>query len=468
MTTKSEAWKYDHALTLLGQKDSEALEVMKYIFEGCKGFVKIMSPNNRKGWFYSAENLCDPEKLPSILTAEKFEVSNLMFSMSTYKRMGKATQDQILEVCALGIDVDYRSVSGQEEIEPEEVMRELQILFFEGYPEPSYIEYGRCLRLVYVLDKPYHIVKDQTKNRRSKNFLKRIMQVLCEKLNKEKNFKYNAEPHKLTSFFRVPGSLNRKYIMRWNTLKDEIEVEKVELYEVKTTEKLHKWDVNKLAEQVLPDVPEWLESWQEKQAKRAKQKKKKGAEKVVRIYSGEFFTKRLQELEELQARGYDKYYRERLCYLYWLTCLQSEMDPDEAEEAVKKFNKGFKKPLRKNELRQAEPKSSFIDERTGCRREGWERKFTDKGIRAFLEIGDREPDILRGEGMTTIERSKAYRERKKAEKALNGETKQAQLAMRREAVEAYRASGKSWQEIADILGVGLRTAKRYGEHMREA
>lgn len=463
----SNARVYDHALKLLGQKDSEALEVMKYIFEGCKGFVKIMSPNNRAGWFYSAEALCDPEKLPSILTSEKFEVSNLMFSMSTYKRMGKATQDQLLEVCALAVDVDYRAIEGQEDIEPEEVMRELQLLFWEGYPEPSYIEFGRCLRLVYVLDQPYRIVKDPTKNKRSKNFLKRIMQVLCDKLNAEKGFKYNAEPHKLTSFFRVPNSLNRKYIMRWNNLKDEIEVEKVELYEVKTTEKLHKWDVNKLAEMVLPEAPVWLEEWQEKQAKKAKQKKKKAPKKVVRVYSGEFFTKRLQELEELQSRGYDEYYRERLCYLYWLTCLQSEMASDEAEEAVKHFNQNFKKPLRSNELRQAEPKSSFIDQ-TGCRREGWERKFTDRGIRTFLEIGDKEPDILRGEGMTTIERSKAYRERKKAEKALNGQTKQAQLAMRREAVEAYRLAGKSWQEIADILGVGLRTAKRYGEKMREA
>lgn len=430
-------------------------------------FIKLMTGKNRKGFFYRLEAITDPDKLGAILTSRRFGTDNFYMSMSSYRSMSNARAENISRVYALGVDVDYRAITGQEELEPSTMIKYLNLIYepFGGVPKPTYIEHGHNLRMIYILEEPFNLnIKSSRKRQDCMEFLKRIEQVICDRLNNiQKNpFYYslpqfNAEPHKLTSFFRVPYSLNTKYEGGYyDTSRKVYVVGEANRWTVDIMKVGDTWDINKLA-RVLPPKFNNYDEWK-------KQKLKKEATKVERISDHrELSARRLTDLSTLQAKGWDIGHRERMCYFFWLFSMQSGRSWNEALEDTLKFNCGFKIPLREHTVKTECKPSPYYDRKFQIWRDGWERRFTDKYLQIELQC--------EGEGvftgMNNAEKCRRYYMRKTAQRALAGQTKEQDINQKVQAVKLYRDFGMSWQEVADALGVGIATAKRYGKRLKE-
>lgn len=440
---------------------TEIAETFSKLYEGAGGFIKIMSGNNRRGYFYSKEVLCDEIKLEAILESRRFSIDNVYASMATYKTMKEATMGNILTVNALAIDADFTLQNGQENITTEEAINALHLAVLDGFPEPTYIEFSRNLRLVYIFEKPYIIPQNREKAEACRTFLKRVAICLSEELNRHSEVIYfNATPQRLTSFIRIPHSVNKRTYGHYDYDRKVFVIDVVNRYEVDIKQFGDKWDIEKLSELVLPPLFSGYKEWKQKN----RQKKQN---KVTYIKPQGIAEKRLTELEELQRRGYDVGYREKLCYFYWVTVRQAGKTEEEATEAVKAYNSQFKIPLEEHRLLTDCKLSKYIDGRSGKQCEGWERHFKDSTIREQLGLGVAEADLFGGKGMTEAERARNYRKRKRAEAEIAGNTKQKQIEQHVEEVKRMREAGMKWKEIADSLGVSERTARKYGERLKK-
>lgn len=434
---------------------TDIAETFSKLYEGAGGFIKIMSGNNRKGYFYSKEALCDEVRLEAILDSRRFSLDNVYASMATYKTMKEATMGNILTVNALAIDADFTLQSGQEEITTEEAINALHLAVLDGFPEPTYVECSRNMRLVYIFEKPYIIPQNKEKAEACRTFLKRVAICLSEELNRHSEvIHFNATPQRLTSFIRIPYSVNKRTYGHYDHDRKVFVIDVVHKYEVHTEQFGDRWDIEKLSELALPPLFHGYKEWKQK----SRQKKQN---KVTYIKPQGIAERRLTELEELQRRGYDVGYREKLCYLYWVTVRQTGKTEEEAIEAVKAYNSKFKIPLGEHRLLTDCKPSNYIN-LSGKQCEGWERHFKDSTIREQLGLGMEEADLFGGKGMSNAEACKRYYEKKIA-----GNTKQKQIEQHVEEVKRMREAGMKWKEIADVMGVSLRTAKKYGERLKK-
>ena len=427
------------------------------IYRDSRGYVKIMSGNNRSGYFFNPEVLRDQTKLDAILESRRFSLDNIYASLATYKTMKKATLDHILTVNALAVDADFTIYPGQEDISTDEARKALEMAILNGFPEPSYIEYSRNMRLVYVLDHPYIIPKNKKKAESCRSFLKRVTKCLCDNLNSHTDIiNFHAEPQRLTSFIRIPYSVNKRSYGHYDYDRELYVIDTIDRFLVQTNinGSMFKWDIQKLSETVLPPLFDGYEDWKEREKGKSK--------KIVTIRPVSVCERRLTELETLQSRGYGVGYREKLCYFYWLTARQSGMSETETIEAIKIFNKKFPYPLQEHRLLTDCRPSDYIDT-NGHRHEGWERKYKDITIRTELALGTAEPDLFGGEGMSNSEKCKNYYNKK-----ICGETKQQKIEKQVYQVAVLRSEGKTWKEVSEILEIPLRTAKRYGERLKKS
>ena len=432
----------------------ELLAYMQDLYGEPGGYVKIWASKNRKGNFYKTEVLQDPEKLAGILSSHRFTAFNLYMSIGTYKTIGSATEGNLLDVRALCVDCDYSALNPG--ISVEEAVKRLILAILDGVvPFPTYIEYSRNMRLIYVLNEPFKLVKDKKKLQGSITWLKRIMQVMCDKLNAVSDFSFNAEPHKLTSFVRVPGSVNVRTEGRYDFESGEWVTTKRDNYDVILSPFSDKVDIQRLADTVLPEVFDGYEGWKAK--KKAEAKRTRG---IVKIESSkDLSTRRLDNLRRLQAAR-DVGYREKMCYLFWLFSEQSGLDEEAAEAATLEFNQGFKTPLKDTAVKSQCRPAPFINGKTGERCQGKERKFSDAAIRKLLDISDESEGFS---GMSNAEKCKNYKTKKRIQQIEAGETKAQKIDTCRKITAEMRKQGKTYQEIADYLGVSLRTAKNYGK-----
>ena len=431
-------------------------DIFSELYKEADGFIKIMSGNNRKGYFYNREALCDKVKLEAILNSRRFSLDNIYTSIATYKTMQHATMDNILTVNALAIDADYTLYQGQENITSQEGMRALELAVLDGFPVPTYVEHSRNMRLVYVLDHPYIIPLDKKKAESCRSFLKRIGKCLSDKLNEHTEIiHFKAEPQRLTSFIRIPFSLNKRTKGHYDYDRELYVIDSVNRYEVNIISYGRKWDIQKLSELVLPPLFNGYEEWKQSN-------KNKRSSKIVPIKPQGVMDRRLRELEELQRRGYDKGYREKMCYFYWVTAMQAGQTELEAVESVKVFNATFKIPLDEHRLLTDCKPSRYIDSRTRKQCEGWERRFKDSTIREQLGLGIAEPDLFRGEGMNNSDKCKKYYKKK-----INGNTKQKQIKDQIQQAQKLREDGMTWKEVASAMGISERTAKRLGERLKK-
>ena len=178
---------------------------------GCMGssrYLHLLSTNGQP----------DPAKFrfwPALYTS-----TDTFFHPNTFvpcgKPSGRAAFDALYHVYAFAIDIDYRNdrrAAGYRDflgmMEPLDYARAVVhvCLCDNGLPVPNYIEYGRNVRLVYILEEPIYARSKQGRDILKK--LNRFQRYLVEKIN-EWDPCAHAETQGFEKGFRVPGSINGK------------------------------------------------------------------------------------------------------------------------------------------------------------------------------------------------------------------------------------------------------------------
>ena len=419
------------------------------LYGDAKGYVKIHCGKNRSGWMYSTDYLINRDNLSGALSNHRFTNDNLYMSISTFKSLKNAQKSNLLSTVCLTVDCDIHSGSmiGINEDDPEElhdIQEKLCEMVFNGHiPSPTYIEYGRNFRLIYILEQPFILTKNKV---RGIKLLERIQLMLTERINAYAPEWHADSKPRLTSHIRVPYSNNKRdyggydfSTGQWNPL--------IVRYFVEIKKIGPKISLQDMIDIVLPDLPDWYASWKAK-----KKSKKSVVTKVVkfpRLTPDSLSYVRMQDLETLQSRGWGDGYREKMCHLYYQSALIT-YDRDKATELTLEFNRKFAHPLQDHTVR------------VECCHTKKLYKYRDKTIREMLEC-ESETDLFSGNDIAKKERDKAYYEQKRAEKEKAGLTKKQEIERNRKKVSEMRASGMKWQTIADELGVSLRTAKTYGK-----
>ena len=415
-------------------------EYLKLLYGGNKGFVKIMCGKKGEYRFEKASDLCDPDKAATIFSG--LPEGDLYMSLGTYINRSSARKTNLMSICAIAVDCDFRRIPGQEHISMEQVREQLDPLFGTYMPVPTYIEYSRNFRLVYVLSPFYGIPRDNRRNNTIK-FLERISVILCERMNTVSedafystvDINFNAEPQLITSFVRVPESMN----IRWDEYigKKGVEKPRMSLYKVNLAKVGEPLSIDDITEKILPDKPEWYDGW----AAKGKNKKKKKKEiSSIETLCGN----RLEGLKFLQEHGYDIGYRETMCYLYRLFCIQSGMTDKEAEEAMLRFNDGFKNPLpEKRAIVLTKPSNPAI-------------KYRDKTLREMLDCEDY--PVFKGTGRADEEKRASA---KKYYRSRNPVPKKEKIKKASKKAKKLKDNGDTYDEIALKLHISRSTAINY-------
>ena len=245
----------------------------------------------------------------------QFWDNDLYFTPNTFSSCGKdcgnAMTSNMFRVISWALDIDYKKIAGNEFKDPQGYWFEyLSSAVEDGLiPCPTYIEYGHQLRLIYILDAPIGCKNGHTLIKA----IKLLQDTFVKRLNDSYNC--NAERQTLSSYYRVPGSVNNKdgsYVQVMKITDD-------------------RFSVQELMDDYLPRYT----------GKRSKPIKKHY------INTSTLCKNRIHDYEIL--RTVKDIPREKLCFLYANTYRQ--LYPSQScLSAVLKFNAGFSRPLSSKEI----------------------------------------------------------------------------------------------------------------------
>lgn len=449
---------------------SDTAKIFNLLFYEANGYVKVGQYMNHE--FYHTNALRDPFKLSAIIGSRKFKRDNAIFSICTYRDDKDGSQKNISTINAIVIDIDYLASTSKEiaSLSAKDAVNRFIGCFLldEVIPMPTYIEVGRNFKLVYILDHPFIIPKKipQKKKESIFTFFKRIIQVISETIQNAGCGDWGVDTaYKVAPYLRVPESRN----VKWNPLDfkfapnsqfknlfnpdfdkktQPISVDEVYISDFSSW---HTWDIDKLADTVLPPIDEsWYYDYKERQNKKAKQKKPT----VQRLYSKNLFKQRMEDLESLQLLGWDVGNREFMVYLYRLSAHLSGMSLDEEINAAQQFNSKFEHPLHPHRVE------------TQCKPADYNQKFKNSTIREKLGLGDKDyPHLFEGDGLSKHERY----ERAKEQQILNGKlkTKSQQLEETYQKIIELQKQGYMRKDIETQLGIPHRTMTRYISKIKE-
>lgn len=437
---------------------SQEKSFMEDLYAGGHCYIKLMDGKNRTGIFPHQASMKGPH-LEDILNSKYLSHKNLMCSISSYYEKGHATVDNIHAVNCIPIDVDFQFTDKKGNLLPAlEVWKMLQKDIIDKccfFPQPTYLEYGHRFRLIYMLESPFILPKENKIRRRDMIiFIRRIMEELCKMIN-NMNLLYHAEVQKLTSFIRVPESVNNKYETYYLQGEKAPHFHLTESYIINTIPvgRCQKWNIFELADFVLPELPEWYNSYK----KRLKNKKEQKSNPGIHISKNtcpyhEMMKKRLDFLCMLQNNGYDIGHREFMCFLYWNFALQSGITENEAKEAVLDFNSHFEHPMPEKEmLTKSRPRKLYIYRMSTV--------MNDLAVPEWLAVSSG----CLGMDKNTYQRlyMKQYRKYKKIIKYKAEKTKKQLMQKASDIAKILRQAGKKIVEIAEELKVSISTVKRY-------
>ena len=176
-------------------------ESVDHFFEDLWG-VMVRSGKKKRSKF--AFVMLDPEKRKRIL--HQFYKTDLYYSANTFKPCGKKEGDahlkRLFAVYAFAVDVDYKKTAN-DSVKPLDFYLGT-IAGMDSIPQPQYVEYSNQFRMIYILAEPINCSC-------GKPMLKAITAIqkyICQMVNEEWNC--NAEVQPISSYFRVPGSINSK------------------------------------------------------------------------------------------------------------------------------------------------------------------------------------------------------------------------------------------------------------------
>ena len=428
---------------------SREQEFIKMLCSDTNGYFKIHCGHNRSGNFVPASALCS-KKSGKYITGIKLDDQNKMITQSTYIRKGNACLSNINTVCCLAIDVDYEFKDKKGNLlDPLVVWNQLCwdcVTNEYEMPVPTYVEYGHRFRLVYIFNSPVCLrISDKEKRRKTVVWLNRIGQTIADGINAI-NPLYHASAQSLTKSLRIPGSINAKFEMDYDRLEKIWKPRCLYKYIVciKKPVNSKRWDVHELSDYVLPTLPDWYGGYIKKKSKKAPLISLSNNVRDVKT----MLKNRLRFLEKLQKLGWDRGYREMMCFLYWNFCLQSGMSGEDAKQKTCDFNRHFLHPLPEKEMLQhSRPRKLYLYR-----------------VDTILRLLGVPTDLAVQTGLINTQKklydraySRRYRMLKKMEKKKKASNARAQIV---DMVHELRQMGKTIAEIAISVNRSVSTVKR--------
>ena len=416
----------------------ECSELLKYIYmndDEC--FVRVLNKVTGKNKVYPTSSLKDPMKLRQVINS--FGKEDILFSLNPFRTMDRATRSNLFCINAIPVDVDYKKIKELKDLEPHQVIKLLEMDFFESkIPTPNFVEYGNQIRLIYSVETCYiPRFRDNVVT-----LARRISEVFSKELKE-----YGAEKQNLESYFRIPGSINTK---------NGAEI-KVFSYDDAVI-----YTLSELQELWLDELPKWYKK------RKGRVKAPKKVVKLHNVYS--LNCNRLMDFEKIQSylnsiRATEL--RARLCFQYRnytlikLKYQNGELKTEDyefAKEEMLKFNNNFNEPLRGHIIESA---TRVVNYR--------QYLYKNETLIDFLEL---DYEICERLGLQSIYKVLDKRERNKEnyKKKLKSEgkmSKKEELEQIREKIKTLRAKGFLNKEISEQLDIPIKSLERHITYMRK-
>ncbi|CAM2079596.1 MAG: Replication protein [uncultured Clostridium sp.] len=433
----------------------ECSEILQYIyFNNDECFVRVLNKITGKNKSYPINSLKDPIKLNKVVNS--FGKEDILFSLNSFRTMDKATRSNLFCINAIPVDVDYKNIKELKDLEPYQVIKLLEMDFFERrVPTPNFVEYGNQLRLIYSIETCYvPKFRDNVIT-----LARRISEVFAQELKE-----LGAEKQNLESYFRIPGSINTK------------NGAKVKIY---SYDEAVRYTLSELQELWLDELPKWY-------------KKRKGRvqapKKVVKLHNVYAFNcNRLRDLEKIQSYlnsiGITEL-RARLCFQYRnytlikLKYQNGELKAEDyefAKEEMLNFNNNFNKPLRGHIIESA---TRVVNYRQYLYKNETMIKFLNEG--SSIEIDYELCEKLGLESIFKIktrqEIEKDYYKRKRKDKKkkykenlrVKGKVSEKdKISQRRQKIKALLQQGFKQKDICSQLNISKPTYIRDRNYLKE-
>ena len=416
----------------------ECSELLKYIYmndDEC--FVRVLNKVTGKNKVYPTSSLKDPMKLRQVINS--FGKEDILLSLNPFRTMDRATRSNLFCINAIPVDVDYKKIKELKDLEPHQVIKLLEMDFFERkIPTPNFVEYGNQIRLIYSVETCYiPRFRDNVVT-----LARRISEVFSKELKE-----YGAEKQNLESYFRIPGSINTK---------NGAEI-KVFSYDDAVI-----YTLSELQELWLDELPKWYKK------RKGRVKATKKVVKLHNVYS--LNCNRLMDFEKIQSYlnsiGATEL-RARLCFQYRnytlikLKYQNGELKTEDyefAKEEMLKFNNNFNEPLRGHIIESA---TRVVNYR--------QYLYKNETLIDFLEL---DYEICERLGLQSIYKVLDKRERnkenyKKKLKSKGKMSKKEELEQIREKIKTLRAKGFLNKEISEQLDIPIKSLERHITYMRK-
>ena len=332
---------------------------------------------------------------------------------------GDARRCNLYRVISWAIDVDYKKGAGERFRDPLAYYYNALLPAMDGkVPVPNWIEYGHCLRMIYILQEPISMKYGKRILKGLEAAQKHFVSCLNEELD------CHAEAQPVSSYYRIPGSHNSKD----GTV---IQLEKGSAIT---------WTAQELMDEYLPDLPYTRQQYDRLKRKKGTAKRTEG--KTIRIFNNAtLLVERLAAFERLRA--WPDVPREKLVFLYgttWRT-MYPEADHDHWIDALLAFNEGFSSPLREKEVR-----SKFRTLQI----------YKYKSSTICSELGLTEEVLSQYDALCLLT---SKRDREKAAAVKAGETRSQKTAVLDKTIWTMYKEGHSNEEIAAATGKAPTTIR---------
>lgn len=404
-----------------------------------KGIVEISHIDKESSKWYGKRRrygtLCK-HYLTSL--AEEYNNESMYFSLNTFKGF-KRTQEQLFELSALYLDVDYYKT----EYSKEQVLGKIDELVQDHeMPRPTFIvDSGRGLYLIWKIKR----TPPQALPR-----WKELMDYFFEKLQD-----YGADPRCLepSRIFRLNGSVHETtkkvvHTIRYSGVTYNMYNLRKEYLSTSPTKK----DIPIVGK---PKTKKKSKSYTFSYA---------GNKQILYLYNQyKVYEDRLQDLEKLaELRDYDLqpyHCRELMLFLtrYWTYC--STKDERLAIERTVALNLKFKQPLSNNEVINA----TKVGDKA---RQLQVYRYGNKKLIMLLSISPEEQYQLSSIMTEEIRSKKRAQEQKVQRRNENGLTDRQQKKLDNEnKIQELVAEGYSTKEISDKIGLSVRQVQRIRKAM---
>lgn len=401
---------------------------------------------------------------------------DIYISQNIFSKHGSYTKDNVAHLNAMYVDIDYYNTKFGN-LEPEVMAAKLKLLKFSGdtsIPEPSlYISSGRGLYLIWLLDRQYN--KDTYSNERYWNNLEALL------VNQFKDCGSDMAVKDTTRILRLLGSINSKTGKVVRVIAGDLD-----------NPKRYKMDylynaVKNYEEQVVVEQAELKSNKRPKKdaSKSApnpsKTRKREGlGTSVSKMRS--VFLNRVYDLEQVveyrRINGCigigETGWRDKLLFLHCLYNCYAGNTVDYAINKALELNKKLSIPLKehkltskKNTLEKARNAYFGSIKNRGFRvQDDGVYRYTTSKIIEMIGLTDEEQDNIE---LITLVNQEIKRSRKKLKdaeryqnqlKARGEKPKKDKIVEMCKKIKVLLESGMTQKEIAEKLGVSLRTVQR--------